>query len=1477
MHVRRESPIHEKKEKDLVTPDDPREVEQLFFETNFSLLPEQDWKTHYEIGMRHIREMAPDDGLQFFESAMAVGVAEESDLLDFIETMTDDMKRELAQYIFSVMRPGLYIRSFHQCWGTLPYETMVAYMDEANLESPESFPYVAIAFAARTEEETRVRQYRLEKSWYGDQPQYYHSGFRKDPTLDEKPLPKELEKDKNKENIVGNLMVADDIIETCIREAEQGFPNFTTRQCREMVGSYGPHPGGEPLMILLPHLPRLREVGLIDDTFIEAYRREGEDDNWIWTMAGVYVNNPGLSISKERAEQYEKLIRRFQQKYKEEYIDLGRLTVPERQELRKYYSEADTVVMERIIRGMRMNTDVYDAKRQHDVVRSFAEEGESVLRLPELLEMDEVGVRQLFRNLMCNSPVSAYDGSDMAAFMVYARKQGFAGMAEALVVRQLKHFAESSVGLGPYIVPVMIERADEVFGALSEESRDKILRQFFVADPVVFLRYGKRWLDKFDQEFIDRVFRRVSGDPWQSLQMHRHIDRYSTDSDQAARLKDRYRETLRSHIREQGRRILVYRYRDACDLLSQEEVDSEIMDAISSAVPDVEVISAILGQTRHDKAKGDSLRHFIPAIRQLFDTREGLLLEFLRQGDLYEWHILDNFGEQYLLTYYLEHTNGEYFIDEGRCTTYLTGGYRAELPAEQIIARADLLVKQCMSGSFSPSAATKLFLRLGDIIAARKKDRSQQEIRHFSPSRRRELGTRSPQFPSRHQKRFGEMARVTDHLDRLRQHLVGVVTQYAEEHRSAVMDLGLWKYDELNVRGIAREDGYEYVAAHPYKMYDIQPLFDPHEFAMLIREQAPRLAFRGEGLEADEGYIKDKEERRRKPRLGALRSEDPIAEVNPYLRYDGREDYYAYLLRSCEPMTYFPIYQSRLEVLARREYKRTGRNAIVLKDSTKANTEFNAIIRRLCLLESWKMARDLCPAMDALDDVKREEAITLLESIVAAGLEERVERELMSEGEHRYTEVLDVAERILVHNLADSFGIDVPEQADTKLLSPELIRVLTVYRRHIRKDEDMDRSSRIFLERVLSGTFHTWRTWGTNYEPHSTENRQAALATLQRGGLLPEQLSLDQYESWVTDTTGDFEEDIEFDMDSLRLGIRDVIDRAVIDGHADAGIKYIDTELVEEKLRALKEPIFTISQEIKALKEQYPALTKKRLAKEQPLPSDVLEQYGELISARREYMIKNQSDIDARRAELVMSKLRNLTEQDIRFGQITVGGERIAFQTVFGTTEKEGLLKQYFLNRYPQLAEDIDKIEQLIEEYTSTATGDRVSRKSLHITDAVDLEVYMKIGDKPVPSCQNYSSGGSNNYGLLSYVTDPNVKIMQMKDDDGRIIARSVLRLLEDQDGKPALFMERVYAVQVHAKIEQALTRAAKEKAARMGVNLYVIPSEVSEASIMDETVEDETELQSRGSRSGCVYTDAGGGKAKEGKYTIRHALPVKG
>lgn len=119
-------------------------------------------------------------------------------------------------------------------------------------------------------------------------------------------------------------------------------------------------------------------------------------------------------------------------------------------------------------------------------------------------------------------------------------------------------------------------------------------------------------------------------------------------------------------------------------------------------------------------------------------------------------------------------------------------------------------------------------------------------------------------------------------------------------------------------------------------------------------------------------------------------------------------------------------------------------------------------------------------------------------------------------------------------------------------------------------------------------------------------------------------------------------------------------------------------------------------------------------------------------------------------------------------------------------------------------------------------------------------------------SCQRVDGNGEYNKCLLAYCLDGKVSLLACKDRGGKIVGRSIVRLLWDsKTGKPALFLSRYYG---ESELQEEVVQAALECAKLLGCKVYV------------NGVDDK--LDSLGTSAPYEYVDEAGGITR-GVYTV--------
>jgi hypothetical protein len=110
---------------------------------------------------------------------------------------------------------------------------------------------------------------------------------------------------------------------------------------------------------------------------------------------------------------------------------------------------------------------------------------------------------------------------------------------------------------------------------------------------------------------------------------------------------------------------------------------------------------------------------------------------------------------------------------------------------------------------------------------------------------------------------------------------------------------------------------------------------------------------------------------------------------------------------------------------------------------------------------------------------------------------------------------------------------------------------------------------------------------------------------------------------------------------------------------------------------------------------------------------------------------------------------------------------------------------------------------------------------------------------------------------LLGYVMDGKVKMIAVKDSQGKTLARSMAKILWcEEEQKPYLFVEKTYFAGVpNEDFKEKITQMAEKVAKKLGINYCFA-----------ETCK--KKLESFGNRSPWEYSDASSG-VTDGIYTV--------
>lgn len=141
----------------------------------------------------------------------------------------------------------------------------------------------------------------------------------------------------------------------------------------------------------------------------------------------------------------------------------------------------------------------------------------------------------------------------------------------------------------------------------------------------------------------------------------------------------------------------------------------------------------------------------------------------------------------------------------------------------------------------------------------------------------------------------------------------------------------------------------------------------------------------------------------------------------------------------------------------------------------------------------------------------------------------------------------------------------------------------------------------------------------------------------------------------------------------------------------------------------------------------------------------------------------------------------------------------------------------------------------------------------------------LRIGTDIIGSCQSMHGKAQYNRNLLGYVLNGYVMpIIVKKPGSDATQARRLLMFTLDKEGKPALYLERLYANMRVDAIDQAIIGMAKAVSQRLQIPLY---------SALGGSKVSGPPLQILGNAASCIYSDAGGGSCEREVHIGRSSL----
>lgn len=194
--------------------------------------------------------------------------------------------------------------------------------------------------------------------------------------------------------------------------------------------------------------------------------------------------------------------------------------------------------------------------------------------------------------------------------------------------------------------------------------------------------------------------------------------------------------------------------------------------------------------------------------------------------------------------------------------------------------------------------------------------------------------------------------------------------------------------------------------------------------------------------------------------------------------------------------------------------------------------------------------------------------------------------------------------------------------------------------------------------------------------------------------------------------------------------------------------------------------------------------------------------------------LQNPSFINAALEEILKEKFQNnVLERSLLnlFNPELHKDEKLSFLD----TAINNLAREYPDNA--QFLQDLKDLSKLITE-----SGKLYSYKGWTIEDTDSWEDLLLSGTEVLGSCQNVNGDANLNKALLNYLLDGKNRIVVLKDGEGKIRARIVLRLLIDKTLKrPVLYRERLYKTPgISESALEALYQMCVDRANELGLSL---------------------------------------------------------
>jgi len=522
-------------------------------------------------------------------------------------------------------------------------------------------------------------------------------------------------------------------------------------------------------------------------------------------------------------------------------------------------------------------------------------------------------------------------------------------------------------------------------------------------------------------------------------------------------------------------------------------------------------------------------------------------------------------------------------------------------------------------------------------------------------------------------------------------------------------------------------------------------------------------------------------------------------------------------------------------------------------NADRVSPTIERLAERICLLSASGHAQKYFDEVKDLPESERDEHLAKISIIINLGLENQIEFE---------KRILPQLENIINNELKSVFNLQETKEISEKSEIFKEPEPFIIYMNNHGNKLEINKLMREIVENDLNGTFYNWRKWAVEKSELTQTDKKRGLNIFKQKELLPAGLTLQQYESWLESDEIEMEASFEYEIENVRQSMYEKMKAAIDNNHIDISMRELTFETaLNDFLRietAMKEKSQTLSKLNKIVKEN-----KKRSKRGEKLILFDEEEYEAL--KQEFYEIKE--NLNQAKERLFISRLINISAREIIDNSLYLKGPERKKQSAPISKVFSFLRNRFSDNQV--FCDDLENLNNIISQYQSQEAGQGFGKEEYLFTDTDDLLTMMKIGERPVNSCQSYKINHPLAESLISYCVDPNTRVFIIKKPDKTLVARAVVRILGDENGKPYLLAEPVYSVNTHPKLQDLMANVIKKKARKMKVKA------VTARGSYGFEGEPVPKLYSKNSRNISVYVDSIGRKPYKGYYSVVNAIEI--